>query len=452
MASATPSRAEARPARRRLTLRWRLVLLVGIAIALLGLAVVVTSYYAVRSSLLSDLRESLRADAQRVAALYGAGEPGSANENLTGPTGGVIITLYGVGGNFLATSATPGQDFANAIPREVVQAASDGLLDWQGEHQGRELLATLAPFGVGVAAVVSDTTFISGALSRIARVLTAVGVSLVVVSAFVAWVVAGNAMAPIRNLARQAAGLGPDNLQPITHPRTDDELGQLGSALNRLIERLRTAMDGQKAFLLETSHELRTPLTSLQGFLDRAVRRAGPEVLKELTDAQRISGNMTRLVEDLLQLGRGGIVPDLDLHLVDPVEDVLGHVAAEFPGVESEGTAGSLLLGDPGRLRQLVRNLTANAVRAAGAEAVRLAAVDNGSVVTITVSDSGPGIPAEQQDRIFDKFYKGAGGGAGLGLAIAHQIVEQHGGTISLESVPGHTVFTISLPLVDVGG
>lgn len=450
MASATPSRAES-PARWALPLRWRLVLLVGAAIALLSLAAVATSYLVVRASLLNDLRESLRTDARRVAALYGSGEPGSANENLTGPTGGVVITLYGVGGNFLATSATPGQDFANAIPLEVVQAAGSGLLDWQGEHQGRELLAALAPFGVGIAAVVSDTTFIAGALNQIARVLTALGVVLVAASGVVAWAVAGSVLQPVRGLARQAARLGPDRLQPIHYTGADDELGLLSNALNRLIVRLRAAMEGQKQFLLETSHELRTPLTSLQGFLDRAVRRAGPEVRAELADARRIAGNMTRLVEDLLQLGRGETVPELDLHLVDPVEDVLEHVAAEFPGVSLSGSPGSLLLGDPGKLRQLVRNLTANAVRAAGAEQVTLSAAEAGEEMRIVVADSGPGIPDDQQERIFDKFYKGAGGGAGLGLAIARQIAEQHGGEISLKSRPGSTEFVIMLPLLDAG-
>ncbi len=450
MASATPSRAERAP-RQPLPLRWRLVLLVGAAIAMLSVAAVATSYLAVRASLLNDLRENLRQDAARVAALYGSGEPGSANENLTGPTGGVIITLYGANGTFLTTSATPGQDFANAIPPEVVQGAAAGVRDWQGEHQGRELLASLAPFGVGIAAVISDTTFIAGALSQIARILTALGLVLVAASGFVAWAVAGRVMRPLRNLARQAARLGPDNLQPIRYEGVNDELGLLSNVLNLLIGRLRTAMEGQRQFLLETSHELRTPLTSLQGFLDRAARRAGPEVRRELTDARRIAGNMTRLVEDLLQLGRGENVQELDLHLLDPLEDVLEQVAAEFPGVQVAGEAGILLVGDPGRLRQLFRNLTANAVRAAGSDGVALRCELLGDEVRLSVSDNGPGIPPDQQERIFDKFYKGAGGGAGLGLAIARQIAEQHAGSISLVSKPGLTVFSVTLPLADAG-
>lgn len=448
MASATPSRAE--PAGRRpLPLRWRLVLLVGTAIAVLSVAAVGTSYLAVRSSLLSDLRVSLRADVERVAALYGGGEPGRANENLTGPTGGVIISLYDVAGNFLATSAPQGQAFATAIPREVIVAAGSGIRDWDGEHEGSELLAALAPFGVGVAAVISETTFISGALNQIARILTVLGMVLVVTSVFVSWLIAGQVMQPLRNLARQASQLGPDNLQPIRFSGANDELGLLAGVLNLLIGRLRTALEGQRSFLLETSHELRTPLTSLQGFLDRALRRAGPDADRELVDARRIASNMGRLVEDLLQLSRGELVRELDLHLVDPYSDVLEQVAAEFPGVRVSGEPGTLLLGDPGRLRQLVRNLSANAVRAAGADGVSLALTTGQGHARISVRDSGPGIDPAQQEHIFEKFYRGAGGGAGLGLAIARQIAGQHGGSISLRSRPGDTEFTVELPLTE---
>ena len=429
--------------------RWRLVLLVGTAIAVLSIAAVVTSYLVVRGSLLNDLRDSLREDARRVAALYGGGEPGTANENLTGPTGGMIITLFDASGNFLATSAPQGQDFSGAIPRELIAQTSSEVRDWQGEWQGRQLLAALAPFGVGVAAVISETTFISGALNQISRVLTVLTIVLVAASGFVAWAIAGQIMQPLRRLARQASRLGPDNLQPVEFRGANDELGLLAGVLNQLIGRVGDAMESQRQFLLETSHELRTPLTSLTGFLDRGLRRATPEVEPELSAARRIATTMGRLVEDLLQLTRGRSVRELVLHLVDPYSDVLEAVATEYPGVRTKGEPGSLVLGDPGRLKQLVRNLTANASRAAGDGNVELEFTADGGTATLIVRDFGPGIPLEQQERIFEKFYRGAGGGAGLGLAIAQQIAEQHGGSLRLESQPGLTEFIIELQLIE---
>jgi hypothetical protein len=130
---------------------------------------------------------------------------------------------------------------------------------------------------------------------------------------------------------------------------------------------------------------------------------------------------------------------------------VLQPVAEEFPGVRVRSAAGGLVLGDPERLRQLVRNLVANAVRASGGgEGVELTLRLDGGSVVLGVTDDGPGIPQEVLPHIFEKFYKGAGGGAGLGLAIAEQIARHHGGSIDVASAPGRTVFTIRLPAVDL--
>lgn len=444
MASDTPSRAERR---RGLPLRWRLVLLVGVATVLLSVTALGSSYLVVRSSLHADLRSNLREDARRVAELYGSGEPGSAGDGLSGPTGGVTVLLFDAGGRFLVSSSAAGAAWGPLIPPADVVAATGGIRDWQHSADGLELLAALAPFELGVAGVISDTAFIQAALARIARVLALVGLGLVAASVLIAWLVAGTVMRPIRQLARQAARLGPDNLSPITGTGTDDELGLLSGVLNLLIGRLKEAMDTQRQFLLETSHELRTPLTSLQGFLERARRRGGQEVRQELSAAMRIAGNMSRLVEDLLQLTRGESVRELDLHLVDPRADLLLPVAAEFPGVTVGEGPELLLVGDPGRLLQLVRNLTANAVRAAGADGTELLLSASGTHAQLTVRDRGAGIPEAEQTRIFEKFFRGEAGGAGLGLAIARQITEQHGGRISVASQPGLTEFRVELPL-----
>src|SRR5690606_23720812 len=166
-------------------------------------------------------------------------------------------------------------------------------------------------------------------------------------------------------------------------------------------------------------------------------------------DAQRVSLTMTRLVEDLLQLSRGEMVKEPNPHLVDLAADVLEPVAAEFDGVRVDARSGALVLGDPQRLRQVIRNLLANAVRvASGPDGVKLGLAVEGSEAVLRVKDDGPGIPAELLDRIFEKFYKGAGGGSGLGLAIAEQVTRHHGGTVTVTSRPGDTVFTVRLPLV----
>ncbi|MBX3140967.1 MAG: HAMP domain-containing histidine kinase [Trueperaceae bacterium] len=435
----------------RLALTWRVALLAGTAIALLAGLTMVVTYQVVRAGLYQELRRTLKEDASVVAALYNSGE-GSARTSLTGATGGVVLQVYDPAGNLLVASRPEFELAAAALPPADVVAGHGVPTTWSGSVDGRRMEAALAPFELGVVVVLTDPAYIGAVLADLSRNLLIAAVLLVVVSLLVGYVVAAASLRPLVRLARLAGTLGPEHLEAIEYDGPRDEIGRLTAALNGLVERLRQALDAQRVFLAETSHELRTPLTSLRGFLDRAVRRAKPEVRDDLADAQRVAGSMTRLVEDLLQLSRGQLVVDPNPHLVELRSDVLGLVAGEFPGVRVASGQPALVLGDPLRLTQMVRNLTANAVRAAsepGAVTLGLDAEDG--YATVSVSDDGPGIAPELLQKIFEKFYKGAGGGSGLGLAIARQVAEHHAGSIAVESRPGTTVFRVRLPLADAG-
>jgi two-component system, OmpR family, sensor kinase len=436
-----------------LPLTWRVAGLAGLAIAVLTVVGILAAYFVVRTSLYADLRSALRQDAAAVALLYREGGQGSARTRVTGPTGGVVVQVYDPNGMLLVASKPEFGTPQAAIPPSDVASARGGSLLWSGRLAGKHMEAALAPFDVGVVAVLADPAYIGVALAGLSRALLLTGVALVLLSAVVGYVVAAAALRPIARLSRLAGELGPDRLEPIPYEGPGDEVGRLTLSLNGLLRRLREAMDAQRSFLAETSHELRTPLTSLQGFLERASRHSDDRARRDLEDARRVSGTLNRLVEDLLQLSRGELVPeDVSTHLVDPAEDVLQHVAEEFPGVRLRCASGTLVLGDPERLRQLVRNLVANAARASGGnEGVELELRTNGGDVVMTVVDDGPGIAPEVLPHIFEKFYKGAGGGAGLGLAIAAQIARHHGGSIEVASQPGRTAFTIHLPGVDLG-
>lgn len=436
--------------RRGLPLRWRVAALTALAIACLGAVAAATAFWVVRSSLRGDLQRGLRADARLVADLYLSGVQGNAEGGLAGPTGGVIVQLYASQGGLLVASQARFQVPEAALPPEVVVASSELPRDWSGPLAGRPVQVALAPFDLGVVAVVADTGFIGEALARLGRALFLTASLLVLLGAALGYLLAAASIRPITQLAALASALGPDRLEAIPYRGPDDEVGQLSRVLNDLIARLKGSLDAQRTFLAETSHELRTPMTGLRGFLDRAYRKASPEVRRDLHDARRIARSMSRLVEDLLQLSRGQLVAEFTPHLVDPCRDVLKPVAEEFPGVALTGSNGTLLLGDPERLRQLVRNLTANAVRVNDDPgSVTLGLESDGSEVVLTVHDRGPGIPEEILPRIFDKFYKGAGAGSGIGLAIAKQIADQHGGSIAVVSVPGDTLFSVTLPAVE---
>lgn len=436
--------------RRGLPLRWRAAALTGSAIVLLALASSVMAFWVVRDALQSDLQQALRTDAQRVASLYRSGGAADGDVSLSGPTGRVTVQLYGTDGQLLAASDPAFEHATAQIPREALTRLRGDAGDWRGVLAGREVQAGLEGFGLGYVAVVADTAFITRALAQLARALLVTALVVVVVAALLGYLVAGVSIRPITELARRAATRGPAHLDPILLRGPRDEVALLGNVLNDLMRRLAEAMDAQRIFLAETSHELRTPLTSLHGFLDRAHRKAAPDVRRELEDARRVAATLSRLVEDLLQLSRGQIVREMTPHLVDPYTDVVVPIAEEFPGVAADGEAGVTVLGDPERLRQLLRNLVANASRAAGHPgSVTVGLTTVGTSVEMSVRDEGPGIPEDVLPRIFDKFYKGAGGGSGLGLAIARQIVEHHGGTIGVESRPGATVFTVRLPTVE---
>ncbi|ADI15596.1 sensor histidine kinase [Truepera radiovictrix] len=451
--------------RRGIALRWRITLFTGLAIACFTALASLAAFAVVRASLIGDLRRALEEDVARVAREYDAdaadaadaedpleGEAAEAPRLSSAATGGVIIHLYSSSGARIAASNEADEAAAGRgtllIPTEVVLAAREGPLTWNGVFAGEPVSAALAPVSFGVAAVISPSGYIGAALEQLARMLVVVAGVLVLLSLLLGYLVAAAAARPVTQLANAAAQLDPSNLVTITYRGPDDEVGKLSSVLNDLILRLKASMDAQRAFLAETSHELRTPLTSLQGFLDRSVRRAPPSVRAELEDAQRIARSMSRLVADLLQLTRGQLVREYVPHLLDPHTDILKPVAEEFPGVRLESRPGGLLLGDPERLKQLVRNLTANAVKATGnPRKVTLGLVTTDEHVVLIVRDRGPGIPEEVLPHIFEKFYKGAGGGAGLGLAIAKQITDVHGGMIEVESVQGRgTTFRVTLP------
>ena len=212
-------------------------------------------------------------------------------------------------------------------------------------------------------------------------------------------------------------------------------------------KQLEEALNLQKTFLAETSHELRTPLTALHGYLRRAEREAGGS--QTLLDAQRVAENMTRLVNDLLQLSRGELVQSIEMHFMN-LGQLLRQVGRDY-GVKAPDGAYEIV-GDPGRLNQVFINLVTNAIRVTGGpDKVSLEIVPRPGELEVRVVDHGPGVPDAVKPRIFDKFYRGKeAGSAGLGLTIAQQVVTAHGGTIDVVDTPGGgATFRVRLPLPD---
>ncbi|WP_118915771.1 sensor histidine kinase [Mycobacterium shigaense] len=287
------------------------------------------------------------------------------------------------------------------------------------------------------------------------------------------------ALAPLRRVAATARKVASLPLSrgevelPVRVPEADanpsTEVGQLGSALNRMLDHVAAALEARQAsetrvrqFVADASHELRTPLAAIRGYTELTQRMGDDReaVAHAMSRVASETERITRLVEDLLLLARldsGRPLErepvDLSRLAVDAVSDA--HVAGPDHQWELDLPEEPVLItGDAARLHQVLTNLLANARIHTGAGTVvttRLSAEPTESV--LQVIDNGPGIPPALVSEVFERFARGdtsrsrKGGSTGLGLAIASAVVKAHHGTIAVASSPGRTEFTVRLPL-----
>ncbi|WP_261664759.1 sensor histidine kinase [Deinococcus sp. Marseille-Q6407] len=233
-------------------------------------------------------------------------------------------------------------------------------------------------------------------------------------------------------------------------PNRQDEVHRLISAINRLLVRIDAQQTREKALLGQIVHELGAPLTVLKATLDRAGERSGdPEIQK----AALVTDELTFTTQDLMQLARGDLDMKLVWHLIHAgtLRDRLERLV---PGTEYAGDWSGMILCDPDRLTQALRNLLANARRAAGPDGrVTLTLEAVGDQLQFTVNDSGPGLPDDLGESIFDPFVSGSGS-SGLGLSVSRQIAALHGGQLTGGNGPaGGAEFRLSIPdaLLDSG-
>jgi two-component system OmpR family sensor kinase/two-component system sensor histidine kinase BaeS len=244
------------------------------------------------------------------------------------------------------------------------------------------------------------------------------------------------------------------------------EFGRMARSFNRMAAELESAEQNRRNLTADVAHELRTPLHIIQGNLEGMLDGVYEPTKEQITATLDETRLLARLVSDLqtLSLAEAG---KLHLHvqpilIPDLIEDTVTgfSLMAGENGINLEktlsGTEGQLTItADPDRLSQVLNNLVANALRyTPRGGSIRLKAAPSAGGVTLTVEDTGSGIPPEDLPFVFDRFWKAEksrsrheGTGSGLGLAIARQLVQAHGGTIRVESQPGQgTRFTITLP------
>ncbi len=298
-------------------------------------------------------------------------------------------------------------------------------------------------------------------LDQVIRLIALVGLAVLAVSAAIAWSLAGRVLRPVRELTHTARRITGSDLSARIPVEGHDELAELGSTFNAMVDRLETGNRAQRQFLDDVAHELRTPITIARGHLeflgDDPVERA--ETVEIVTDEL---DRMSRYVSDLLVLARS---EQPDFLAPEPVD--LGELARDLlvrtralgarawvldraPDVGEE-----LVVADPQRLGQAVLNLAANAVQHTGeGNEIGLGAETNGATVRLWVRDTGPGVEPALAATLFDRYSRGATSrtrrpeGVGIGLSIVDAIARAHRGSVSVSrtSEEGAT-FVISIPL-----
>jgi two-component system OmpR family sensor kinase len=322
---------------------------------------------------------------------------------------------------------------------------------------------------LGVLELGTPISVVDRALSTLFFVVAVGGVSAVLISMLIGnWIVL-RALKPLETITRTAVQIThADDLSrriPLDVSAAS-EVGRLIQAFNDTLERLEKLFSSQSRFLADVSHELRTPLTSIRGNID-LIRRMGADE-ESLNSVQSEVDRMSRMVGDLLMLSRAeaGTLPlgkapvEMDTLLLEVMQQAIGLAQGKVEiviGNLEEAT----VIGDRDRLKQLLLNLVVNALQytqSGGRVVLSLRIVED--CVHITVSDNGPGIPAEELPHIFDRFYRveksrsrGPLGGSGLGLSIAQWIAVGHGGRIEVASEPGKgTTFSVWIPFGKTDG
>jgi two-component system OmpR family sensor kinase len=280
------------------------------------------------------------------------------------------------------------------------------------------------------------------------RILVPLAVALPLLALLI-WFVVGRGLAPLTGLARSVAARGPRALDPLPEARVPDEVRPLVASLNDLLARLGRALDRERAFIGDAAHELRTPLAAVTLQLQLLERvPEGPEREQALARLKAGVGRSARLVGQLLDLARQDeAVTDRLPTRVDLATVAREVVAEQAPQAQAHGidlgldASSAQLEGDAESLRVALGNLVDNAIRytpPGGKVDVRVRT--EGGELVAEVLDTGPGIPPEERERVFDRFYRGgaaAGSGSGLGLSIVREIARRHGATVELRDRDG---------------
>lgn len=435
-----------------MTLRTRITVLAALAVLAVLAVAGVGLVLAQRAALTEALDETVAQQADALAAELASSTPADA---LDLPSDDVVAQVVSGDGAVLAASPGLGDGPVGDVPAVAGTTAAELPGD-----TGRVRLRSTSVGGA--------TLFVAGSLEDVqestaalaASLAVAVPLSALVLAGIVRWSV-GRALRPVEAIRSEVEQISGSRLdRRVTEPASRDEIVRLAHTMNAMLGRLDASAARQRRFVADASHELRSPLARIRSEVEVDLAHpasADHEATHDSVLAEVVT--LQALVDDLLLLARAdGDAPDLlDRRAVDldhVVQDVVRRLRPRAGvAVDAGGVAPVQVSGDAAQLRRVVGNLLDNAVRHARTRVtVTLGPGPRGTGV-LTVVDDGAGIPPEQRDVVFRRFTRlddarrSGDGGVGLGLAIARDLAERHGGTLGMHPEPGPGArFVLVLP------
>ncbi len=430
----------------------------------------VAVYVLVSILLLNQLDDTLASTAHDIIDVTQVNSVGAVNVITLPPldmTSSTYVQMWNPDGSL--KTASPGISHLST-PLDPSGLRSTRPIYQENTINGAHLLVLSVPLrvgkhSVGVLQVATNLSVIDTARRDLLDILVASMILSIALAGLGSWLVLGRTLAPLSVVTDTAQAINrADDLSrriPYTGP-PNDEIGRLIESFNQTLERLEMLFTSQQRFLADVSHELRTPLTVIRGNVD-LMRRMKKLDEESLASIGQEAGRLTRLVGGLLLLAQAesGKLPltmrplELDTLVLEVFQE-MRVLAGNKIRMRLSDIDQLQVNGDRDRLKQVLLNLVGNSIQYTpqGGE-VYMSLAKVGEQARIIVGDTGPGIPAEDLPHIFERFYRAEKSrtrskttGFGLGLSIAQWIVENHGGTIKVESKEGQgTTFAIWLPL-----
>ncbi len=434
------------------TIRFRITAIAVVLSGVLLAAVSLLTINALRWQLTDNLDEGLGQRADTIAAVVADRPPDqvSTDEDL-------LVQVVDTDGKVLASSA----NLAGAAPITSTQPGLRVVTNVPGRNESfrvliRQIDSSEGPVSLIVGINNDDVTEPATILSRLLAILVPAAVLLL---GALVWWLTGRTLRPVERMRIEIAEITASNLgRRVAEPATGDEIDRLAHTMNDTLDRLEGAILRQQRFVADASHELRSPLTRIRSEIEIGIATGEPadQATRERSVLDETI-NLQHLVDDLLQLARSDEgLADSEFDPVD-LDDIVLREARRLRErarvvVDTRSVSAAHISGDARQLTRAVRNLLDNAERHASSTAtITLAEVDG--QVRLTVADDGDGIPLEARQLIFERFARlddartRDAGGTGLGLAIVRDIIQRHGGTVTLDSGPA-TRFVVALPLL----